>query len=77
MACQVVFLLPAGLQIATALATFFFAQDLPHGNFSVIKKKHTSKEIGNLWDIVKEGIGNYRTWILALTYGYHVNKKQN
>jgi MFS transporter, NNP family, nitrate/nitrite transporter len=77
MACRVVFLLPAGLQIATALATLFSAQDLPRGNFSFInKKKHTSKAIGNFWDIVMEGIGNYRTWILALTFGYRVNKKQ-
>lgn len=75
MACHVVFLLPAGLQIATALATLYFAQDLPQGNFSVVrKKKQTSKRaMGNFWEIVKEGIGNYQAWILALTYGYHAS----
>ncbi|KAJ4762253.1 High-affinity nitrate transporter 2.2 [Rhynchospora pubera] len=73
MACRVVFLLPAGLQIATALATLYFGQDLPQGNFSVVKKKskHTSKRgIVDFWEIIKEGAGNYRGWILALTYGY-------
>ncbi|KAJ3675801.1 hypothetical protein LUZ60_004843 [Juncus effusus] len=70
MALRLVILLPAGLQTASAMAVLFFAQDLPEGNFSVTKKKTKRTGTENFWKIIKDGIGNYRGWILALTYGY-------
>lgn len=75
MAGRVVFLLPAGLQIVTALAAFYFAQDFPQGDFSVVRKKKQiqKRSIRNFWETVKEGIGDYRSWILALTYGYRTS----
>jgi hypothetical protein len=30
----------------------------------------TLKAKGNIWPVLKAGMGNYRAWILALTYGY-------
>ncbi|KAJ3675802.1 hypothetical protein LUZ60_004844 [Juncus effusus] len=68
-AFRFVILLPASLQTISAMAVLLFAQDVPEGNFSSTKKtKRTGTE--NFWKIIKEGIGNYRGWILALTYGY-------
>ncbi|CAL9072959.1 unnamed protein product [Musa textilis] len=70
------FLLPATLQVVGALAVLAFGQDLPDGNFVSFSRsqekrssrKPTSKE--GFWVVVADGLGNYRGWILCLTYGY-------
>ncbi|XP_064990863.1 high affinity nitrate transporter 2.5-like [Musa acuminata AAA Group] len=70
------FLIPATLQVVGALAVLAFGQDLPDGNFVSFSRsqekrslrKPTSKE--GFWVVIADGLGNYRGWILCLTYGY-------
>lgn len=57
--------------MATALAVVFLADDddVP-GNKN---KKNNKKELegsGSFWEVLEDGVGNYRGWVLALTYGY-------
>ncbi|KAG2598398.1 probable high-affinity nitrate transporter 2.4 [Panicum virgatum] len=59
-------LLPCALLIATGLAVLSFPYDLPRGAGAGGGAK-TSK---SFWMVVRGGVGDYRAWVLALTYGY-------
>ncbi|WOL18374.1 hypothetical protein Cni_G27169 [Canna indica] len=67
------FLLPATLQVIGALAVLAFGQDLPDGNLVSIRRSRpeaAGRSKGSIWVVIAGGLGNYRGWILALTYGY-------
>nr|QNO58391.2 hypothetical protein [Hakea prostrata] len=68
-AWRVAFFIPALFQTLTALAVFIFGQDLPDGNFYELKKSGSKKK-DEVSKVLYHGISNYRSWILALTYGY-------
>nr|CAD60538.1 NRT2;3 protein [Chlamydomonas reinhardtii] len=65
------FFVPAVFYIATALATLALGIDHPSGkDYRDLKKEGALKSKGAMWPVIKCGLGNYRSWILALTYGY-------
>ena len=65
------FFVPGGIYILVGLLTLVLGQDHPSGkDYRDLKKDGTLKSKGNLWPVLKTGLGNYRAWILALTYGY-------
>ncbi|KAG2431534.1 hypothetical protein HXX76_009548 [Chlamydomonas incerta] len=65
------FFVPGGIYIVTATLTLLLGIDHPSGkDYRDLKKDGSLKAKGATWPIVKCGLGNYRSWILALTYGY-------
>ncbi|GFR51549.1 hypothetical protein Agub_g13968 [Astrephomene gubernaculifera] len=65
------FFVPGGIYILNALSTLLLGIDHPSGkDYRDLKKDGTLKTKGALWPVLKCGLGNYRSWILALTYGY-------
>jgi NNP family nitrate/nitrite transporter-like MFS transporter len=58
--------LPCALLVTTGLAVLAFPYDLPRGA-SVGGGAKTRK---SFWKVVRGGVGDYRAWVLALTYGY-------
>ncbi|KXZ49988.1 hypothetical protein GPECTOR_18g144 [Gonium pectorale] len=65
------FFVPGGIYLLNALSTLLLGVDHPSGkDYRDLKKEGTLKTKGALWPVVKCGLGNYRAWILALTYGY-------
>ncbi len=65
------FFVPGGIYILTAVFTLMFGIDHPSGkDYRTLKKDGTLKAKGAVWPVIKCGLGNYRSWILALTYGY-------
>ncbi|KAL3636365.1 hypothetical protein CASFOL_020912 [Castilleja foliolosa] len=68
-AWRIAFFIPALFQTLSAYGIFFLGQDLPDGNYSELQQsgdKHKDK----LSRVFYYAVGNYRGWILALTYGY-------
>ncbi|GFP97479.1 high affinity nitrate transporter 2.5 [Phtheirospermum japonicum] len=68
-AWRIAFFIPALFQTLSAYGIFFLGQDLPDGNYSELQKsgdKHKDK----FSRVFYYAVGNYRGWILALTYGY-------
>ncbi|XP_073108630.1 probable high-affinity nitrate transporter 2.4 isoform X2 [Elaeis guineensis] len=67
--CRVTLLLPAALQVAAALAVLAFGQDFPvEGKImSRLDKKDRNSDV---WRVLGGGLGNYRGWILGMTYAY-------
>ncbi|GIM04197.1 hypothetical protein Vretimale_8817 [Volvox reticuliferus] len=65
------FFVPGGIFIINAVSTLILGIDHPSGkDYRDLKKDGTLKAKGALWPVIKCGLGNYRGWILALTYGY-------
>ncbi|GLI65297.1 hypothetical protein VaNZ11_008790 [Volvox africanus] len=65
------FFVPGGIYIVNALSTLMLGVDHPSGkDYRDLKKDGTLKSKGAFWPVVKCAMGNYRAWILALTYGY-------
>ncbi|KAG2489122.1 hypothetical protein HYH03_012348 [Edaphochlamys debaryana] len=65
------FFVPGGLYILTSLATLLYGIDHPSGkDYRDLKKEGTLKTKGAMWPVLKCGLGNYRSWIFFLTYGY-------
>ncbi|KAG2484638.1 hypothetical protein HYH03_016591 [Edaphochlamys debaryana] len=65
------FFVPGGFYILTALATLLLGIDHPSGkDYRDLKKEGTLKTKGAVWPVIRAGLGNYRSWLLALTYGY-------
>ncbi|KAH7835199.1 hypothetical protein Vadar_023758 [Vaccinium darrowii] len=68
-AWRIAFFIPALMQTSAAFAIFFLGQDLPDGNFIVLKKTG-AKTKDNFKKVVYHAVTNYRGWVLALAYGY-------
>jgi MFS transporter, NNP family, nitrate/nitrite transporter len=68
-AWRVAFFIPGLMQSFSAMAVLAFGQDMPDGNY---RKLHKSGEMhkASATTVLRYGLANYRTWILALTYGY-------
>ncbi|KAL6608120.1 hypothetical protein ACP70R_041183 [Stipagrostis hirtigluma subsp. patula] len=69
-AWRVTYLLPCALLITTGLAVLAFPYDLPHSGGGGGAGGKTAKRRRSFWKVVRGGVGNYRAWVLALTYGY-------
>ncbi|KAM7266887.1 hypothetical protein ACFE04_009053 [Oxalis oulophora] len=69
MAWRLSFIVPATFQFVTAILVLVYGQDLPTGNYRDIKKSSSEPKQAAL-DVLKDGLKNYRAWILALIYGY-------
>jgi len=59
-------LLPCALLVTTGLAVLAFPYDLPRG----AGLGGGAKTRKSFWKVVRGGVGDYRAWVLALTYGY-------
>jgi MFS transporter, NNP family, nitrate/nitrite transporter len=65
------FFIPGAIYILCGTASLLFGQDHASGkDYRDLKKDGTIKAKGAVWPVLKCGLGNYRAWILALTYGY-------
>ncbi|KAF8671057.1 hypothetical protein HU200_050336 [Digitaria exilis] len=60
-------LLPCVLLVATGLAVLAFPYS---GDVGGEAKKTTPTRERCFWEVVRGGVGDYRAWVLALTYGY-------
>jgi len=63
--------LPAALMLVTAVLYWKYTQDTPEGNFSDMRRRGLSTEVGKKegWDVMKTASRNYRVWLLAACYG--------
>ncbi|XP_062233108.1 high-affinity nitrate transporter 2.3-like [Phragmites australis] len=68
-AWRVAFFIPGLMQAFSAIAVLAFGQDMPDGNY---RKLHKTGEMhrASFGSVLRHAVGNYRGWILALTYGY-------
>lgn len=65
------FFVPGGIYFLFGFLTLVFGMDHPSGkDYRTLKRDGTLKTKGAMWPVIKCGLGNYRSWILALTYGY-------
>ncbi|KAL1205991.1 High affinity nitrate transporter 2.7 [Cardamine amara subsp. amara] len=73
-AWRVSFIFPAIFQVITAVLILLYGQDTPDGNRKTSNqnsiKNPENEENSNFVEILIDGLGNYRAWILALLYGY-------
>ncbi|KFK25697.1 hypothetical protein AALP_AA8G147300 [Arabis alpina] len=70
-AWRVSFIFPTVFQIITAVLVLKYGQDTPIQNSNRNKNRNREEEEdSNILEILFEGLGNYRAWILALLYGY-------
>jgi len=63
------FFVPASFQVLLTICTMALCQDMPDGNFAALRKSGDMRKV-NAWRTWKAAIGNYRTWVMTLTYGY-------
>jgi MFS transporter, NNP family, nitrate/nitrite transporter len=63
------FFVPASLQVLLTILVLAFSQDLPDGNMSDLYEHGAMKKPGGA-SVWKAAVTNYRTWVMALTYGY-------
>ncbi|CAO2165210.1 unnamed protein product [Urochloa humidicola] len=65
-------LFPCALLVATGLAVLAFPYDddllLPRGGGA--GAGGGARTLKGFWEVVRGGVGDYRAWVLALTYGY-------
>ena len=65
------FFVPGAVFILMGILTLMYARDSPLGDYRDLKKNGVlASGKGNLSSTLKCALGNYRTWILAITYGY-------
>ncbi|KAJ9531505.1 hypothetical protein QJQ45_015034, partial [Haematococcus lacustris] len=65
------FFIPGGIYIIVGIVVLLFGQDAPDGDFRDLKRSGAMASAkGNVWATLKCGMLNYRTIVLALTYGY-------
>lgn len=69
MAWRMAFIVPAILQVVTAILLLIFGQDSPDGN---LENNGTTKNYPkeSVCTVLFEGLANYRGWILGLTYAF-------
>lgn len=63
------FFVPASFQVLLCVLTLAFAQDMPDGNISDLYSHGALKKPGGA-GVWKAAALNYRTWAMALAYGY-------
>uniref|UniRef100_A0A0E0JJX5 Major facilitator superfamily (MFS) profile domain-containing protein n=1 Tax=Oryza punctata TaxID=4537 RepID=A0A0E0JJX5_ORYPU len=66
-AWRVTYLLPCAMLVTTGLAVLAFPYDLPGGRCPGAGGGGKRK---SFWAVVRGGVGDYRAWLLGLTYGY-------
>lgn len=69
-AWRIAFIVPAILQVVTALMVLVFGQDLPDGNYSRKRNTKQNENSNSCWSVLYNGLKDYRGWILGLTYGF-------
>ena len=64
-------ILPGALMLIVAVLYYKFTQDTPNGNFSEMRAKGLSTDVGKKGGlgVMAEAGKNYRVWLLALCYG--------
>lgn len=70
-AWRAAFFVPSALQVISVLAVLAFGYDLPDAK--ICRRNETTqgnKASSNFLKILKDELGNYRGWILGLTYGF-------
>jgi NNP family nitrate/nitrite transporter-like MFS transporter len=62
---------PAALMLAVAAGYWRFTQDCPKGNYRELRALGIEVETGKKggWAIFRQAMGNYRSWMLFVTYG--------
>lgn len=68
-AWRVSFVVPGIFQALTAIMVLAYGQDLPSGDYKYSKRAQKQQKQSFLAVLVN-GLGNYRGWILGLTYGF-------
>ncbi|KIZ00910.1 hypothetical protein MNEG_7055 [Monoraphidium neglectum] len=63
------FFVPASFQVLLTVITMAFCQDMPDGNMVDLYSHGALKKPGGA-SVWKAAVGNYRTWVMALCYGY-------
>ncbi|CAH2072753.1 unnamed protein product [Thlaspi arvense] len=77
-AWRVSYIFPAIFQVITAVLVLLYGQDTPDGDRKTSsqnkaknpEEEEEEEEHSNFLEILIDGLGNYRAWILALLYGY-------
>ena len=71
MGWRVALLVPGIAMLVTAFAYWKLTQDCPEGNFSELRATGVPFEANNKggWSSFKQACGNYRAWLLFVTYG--------
>ncbi len=64
-------LVPGVLMLVMAVLYWKFTQDCPEGNYDEMRAAGIAVEAGKKggWDSFKKAAGNYRVWLLFVTYG--------
>jgi NNP family nitrate/nitrite transporter-like MFS transporter len=62
---------PGVMMLITAVLYWKFTQDAPEGNFKELRARGMTIDSGKKggWAVFKQAMGNYRVWMLAMTYG--------
>ncbi|KAK3165203.1 hypothetical protein QOZ80_1AG0030210 [Eleusine coracana subsp. coracana] len=68
-AWRIAFFIPGLMQSLSALAVLVLGQDMPGGNYHKLLKSGEMHK-ASATTVLRYGLANYRSWILALTYGY-------
>jgi NNP family nitrate/nitrite transporter-like MFS transporter len=64
-------IVPAGLMLVVAVLYWKCTQDCPQGNYAELRALGVEIETGKKggWAVFKTAMGNYRAWMLFVTYG--------
>jgi NNP family nitrate/nitrite transporter-like MFS transporter len=64
-------IVPGLMMLGTAGLYWKFTQDAPEGNFKDLRARGIAIDSGKKggWAVFRQAMGNYRVWMLAMTYG--------